>query len=104
MCHEMVYNSVILESFLTIHIWHYHRLLFRTAPSAPLMTARIAIELISLSKCSLLLSILGSFKWAKCSQKLAFKIFTQGNESICFCCEVLVLLKPLAIDNTYEIQ
>ncbi|MEG5176192.1 hypothetical protein [Microcoleus sp. B3-D7] len=68
------------------------------------MIARIAIDLISLSKCSLLLSIIGSFKLAKPSQKVAFKIFREGNESIGFCWEVTALLKPLAIDSTTTLQ
>jgi hypothetical protein len=37
-----------------------------------------------LSKCSLLLSILGSLKLAKCSKKLAFKIFIDCHESVFF--------------------
>ena len=68
------------------------------------MIARIAIAIISLSKCSLLLSIQGSFKLAKCSKKLAFKIFIEGNESVFFCWEVTALLKPLVIDSTHKLQ
>ena len=104
MCHEMVYHSVILESFLTIHIWPYHRLLLPPIRLHRVWIARIAIALISLSKCSLLLSILGSLKLAKSSKKLAFKIFIDGNESVCFCWEVTPLLKPLAIDSTNKVQ
>ncbi len=84
MYHEMVYHSVILESFLTIHIWRCHRLLLPPIRRHRLWTARIAIAIRSLSKCSLLLSILGSFKLAKCSKKLAFKIFIEGDESVFF--------------------
>lgn len=36
--------------------------------------------------------------------KLAFKIFIEGNESVCFCWEVTALLKPLAIDSTTQLQ
>jgi len=61
-------------------------------------------ESTSLSKCSLLLSILGLFKFAKCSQKLVFKKIIEGNESVCFCWEFTGLLKPLAIDKTHKIQ
>ena len=104
MCHEMVYHSVILESFLTIHIWHYHRLLLPPIRLHRVWIARIAIAIISLSKCSLLLSILGSFTLAKCSKKLAFKIFSEANESVCFRWEVTALLKPLAIDSTKKLQ
>jgi hypothetical protein len=28
---------------------------------------------------------------------MAFKIFIEGNESVCFCWEVIALLKPLAV-------
>jgi hypothetical protein len=41
---------------------------------------------------------------AECSKKLAFKIFIEGNESVCFCWEVTALLKPLAIDSTNKLQ
>src|SRR4028119_695130 len=100
----MVYHSVIIESFLTIHIWRYHRLLLPPIRLHRVWIARIAIAIISLSKCSLLLSILGSFKLAKCSKKLAFKIFIDGHESVCFCWEVTALQKPLAIDSTNKLQ
>ena len=103
MCHEMVYHSVILESFLTIHIWRYHRLLLPPIRLHRVWTARIAIAIISLSKCSLLLSILGSFL-AKCCKKLAFKIFIEGNESVCFCWDVTALVKPVAIIRTNKLQ
>ncbi|HEY9295485.1 MAG TPA: hypothetical protein VIQ31_03770, partial [Phormidium sp.] len=60
--------------------------------------------IISLSKCSLLLSILGSFKLAKCYKKLVIKRFLEGNESVCFSWELTALLKPLAIDSIHKIQ
>lgn len=68
------------------------------------MIARIAIAIISLSKFSLLLSILGYFKLAKCSNQLAFQIFIEGNEAVCYCWEVTLLLKPFAIDSIQKIQ
>jgi len=68
------------------------------------MTARMAMAIISLRKCSLLLSILGSFKLAKCSKKLAFKIFIEANESVFFSGKFTALVKPFALDSTNKLQ
>jgi hypothetical protein len=53
------------ESLLSIHIWLFQRFLFLPIPPHRVWTARIAIATISISRCSLLLSILGTLKISK---------------------------------------
>ena len=66
------------------------------------MTARMAAT-ISISKCCLLLSILGAVvsKWFK---KLTFNKSVGFDTPIVFCWEVKVEVNPFAIDRTYELR
>src|SRR4028119_2266499 len=104
MYHEKEFHSAVLENLSAIHIWLFHRVLLRTDPSAPLMTAKIAMATISISKCSLLLSILGSFKVSKWFKKLTFNKSVGFDTPIVFCGEVKVEVNPFAIARTYELR
>src|SRR6476620_8405641 len=100
MYHEKEFHSAVLENLSAIHIWLFHRVLLRTAPSAPLMTARIAIATISINKCSLLLSILGAVKVPKWFKKQAFNKCVGLDTPIVFCWAVKVEVNPFAIART----
>jgi hypothetical protein len=68
------------------------------------MTARMAMATRSISKCSLLLSILGAVKVSKWFKKLTFNKSVGFDTPIVFCWEFKVEVNPFAIDRTYELR